>query len=149
MSENSANDTPQQPSFDAVAYAAAAANADRALHAFVETAVVGRAEGVVRSARLADLAAEQKSAFRRASAARGRLTRARKDGSADAIAAAAQRLREAEAEADRVSRATVAEGFGLVNAGQDHVGALLTQMGESWQAEDETLAALGMKRERP
>jgi hypothetical protein len=67
-----------------------------------ETIAVGEAERVVGSARMAELTTIWRAAVRRHRAAKGLLTRARKDGSADKIAAAAARERAASAEADRI-----------------------------------------------
>ncbi len=74
-----------------------------------ETIAAGEAERVVNSARMAELTATSKAAVRRHRAAKGLLTRARKDGSAQKIAAAAAREREASAEAGRILEECQAE----------------------------------------
>jgi hypothetical protein len=103
---------------------------------FGELAVVTTAEGVVRSSRIAELSARQKAAYRRVSAARGRLTRARRDGSAEKIAAVTRRLRELSIEADRIADASIRESQLLISGGLDNTGALLDQMGRAWTARD-------------
>jgi phage protein D len=101
---------------------------------FDELAVVTTAEGVVRSSRITELAEQQKAAYRRVSAARGRLTRARKDGDAEKIAAAARRLRELHAEADRITDTGIREAQHLISSELDNTGALIDQMGHTWDA---------------
>lgn len=101
---------------------------------FDELRVVTAAESVVRSSRIAELAERQKAAYRRVSAARGRLTRARKDGSAEKIAKAARRLRELDAEANRIADDGIRESQHLISGGLENLGALLDQMGRTWDA---------------
>ena len=60
---------------------------------------VSEAERTVADARMADLTAAQTAAWRRLRAAKGLVTRALKDGSAEKIATAQQRERQAYAEA--------------------------------------------------
>jgi hypothetical protein len=101
---------------------------------FDELAVVTTAEGVVRSSRITELAEQQKAAYRRVSAARGRLTRARKDGDAEKIAAAARRLRELHAEADQITDTGIREAQHLISSELDNTGALIDQMRHTWDA---------------
>ena len=68
-----------------------------------EMMAVSAAEGTVASAGMAELKAAQDLAWRRHNAAKGLVTRARKDGSAEKIAAAVARERQAYAEFDRIS----------------------------------------------
>lgn len=96
--------------------------------------VVSKAEGVVHTARITELAALQKAAWRRVSAARGQLTKARRDGSATKIVTAAQRLRELEGEADRFADAAIRESQELMSAGLAGTGQLFDQMDRSWDA---------------
>ncbi|SNY72875.1 hypothetical protein [Paractinoplanes atraurantiacus] len=111
----------------------APADAERAK--FWDLAAVTDAEDVTRAARIAELAARQKAAYRRVVAARGRLTRARRDGSAAQILAAADRLRELQAEADRVADTGIAEMQALIGAGLDNTGVLIEQMGRTSAAQ--------------
>lgn len=62
------------------------------------------------------------------SAARGQLTRARKDGSAAKIAAAARRLRELEGEATRFAGTAIREQQDLMTAGLASTGEVFSQM---------------------
>ncbi len=71
--------------------------------------VVTEAENTIASARQAELVATQQAAWRRWVAAKGLLTKARKDGSADTIAAARRRVDAASAEFDRTAAAVLAE----------------------------------------
>jgi hypothetical protein len=106
-----------------------------------ELMAVSQAEGVVTSARQLDLVAAEKSARRRLSAARGLLTRARKDGSAARIAAAAQRVADADAEWERISDAGIAGMSQISRARLDNLGGLLDQVGRTWDAQAEAMEA--------
>lgn len=97
---------------------------------------VVQAEGVVAGARVEDLAAESKAARRRVSAARGRLTRARRDGSAEKIAAAQAALRTIDAEAEAIAGAALDEMQQLSRARLDRLGEMTTQIGAAWDAQD-------------
>ncbi|MEU1813015.1 hypothetical protein [Micromonospora aurantiaca (nom. illeg.)] len=77
---------------------------------------------------------EQKTAGRRVSAARGRLTRARMDGSAEKIGEAARRLRELEAEAWRIGDEVIRQPQEMMSGGLANPGAVLDQMGRAWNA---------------
>lgn len=101
---------------------------------FGELAVVTTAESIVRNSRITELVAQQKAAYRRVPAARGRLTRARKDGDAEKIAVAARRLRELQAEADRIADAGIREAQHLISGGLESTDTLLDQMGRTWDA---------------
>jgi hypothetical protein len=79
------------------------------------------------SARYADLVAARQRAYRRHAAAKGLLTRARKDGNAARIAAAARREAEACAEAGRIADACLREMNDLVDAALGNL--LLTGLG--------------------
>ena len=111
-----------------------------------ETIAVGEAERVVSSARMAELAATSKAAVRRHRAAKGLLTRARKDGSAQKIAAAAAREREASAEADRILEECQAEMRLIVRAGLDSLGELNDQIGPAWDARAAVTDAIAQAR---
>lgn len=113
---------------------------------FTEMAVVDSAESVVRVSRVEELAAAQRAAWRRVTAARGRLTRARKDGSAEMIAAAAQRLDDRQREAEQLADTVIAEMQHLIGGGLDNNGAMLTQMRRAWDAQD---AVIDNLRDRP
>lgn len=115
----------------------AVADAERAK--FDELAVVTSAESVVLSSRIAELAALRGAAYRRVSAARGRLTSARKSGDAAKIAEAEQRLRDRYAEADQIADAGIREGHHLVSHGLTNTGALIDQMRRTWDAADALL----------
>lgn len=116
---------------------------------FNDLAVVGNAEGVVTAARMAELAAAQQSAYRRVSAAKGRLTRAQREGDAAKITAARQRVTQAHAEFDRISDAVIAEMFALQRVRLDHTGALLDQMRRTWDAGHDIREALTTRQPEP
>jgi hypothetical protein len=84
--------------------------------------------------RMADLEAAQDAARHRHIAAKGMVTRARKDGSADKIAAAVRREREAYGEFMAVSDASIGEMLALNRAGLDRL-ELLDQIGPAWDAD--------------
>lgn len=96
---------------------------------------VSDAERTVADARMADLAAAQTAAWRRHRAAKGLVTRALKDGSADRIAAAQERERQAYAEAQEIADAGVSEMFVINQAGLDRLGELNQQIGTTWAAD--------------
>ena len=99
----------------------------RALHAeLAELAAVGEAEGIVRSARFADLVAAQDSAWRRVSATRGWLTRAQRDGSAARIGTAAVRLRERQDVAGQLAEGSIEEMRQILRAEIVAADALLS-----------------------
>jgi hypothetical protein len=113
------------------------ADAERArLH---EIMAVSAVEGTVTGARMAELKAAQEAAWRRHRAAKGLLTRARKDGSAAKIAAAAERERQAYAQADATAREAIEEMLALNRARLDAHGELLGQVGRTWAADAEAL----------
>ena len=98
-----------------------------------EIIAVIAAERVAAGARYAGLVAARQRAYRRHAAAKGLLTRARKDGSAARIAAAARREAEASADAARIGDACLREMHDLVGTA---LGNLLRigQMGPAWAA---------------
>jgi hypothetical protein len=100
-----------------------------------ELMVITSAESVPRTSRIAELMEEQKKANRRVSAARGRLTRARKDGSAEKIGAAARQLRELEGEAWRIGDEAIRQSQEMMSGGLANTGAVLDQMGRAWEAQ--------------
>ncbi len=109
------------------------ANAERAqLH---EMMTVNEAERTVAEARMADLKAAQDRAWRRHIAAKGLVTRARKDGSAEKIAAAAERERQAYTEFMAVSDASIGEMFVINGAGLNRLAELNEQIGRTWDAD--------------
>ena len=85
------------------------------------------AERVAAGAQYADLVAARQRAYRRHAAAKGLLTRARKDGNAARIAAAARREAEACADAGRIGDACLREMNDLVDAALGNL--LLTALG--------------------
>jgi hypothetical protein len=112
------------------------ANAERGR--LYEMIAVGDAERAVADVRMADLVAAQNTARRRHIAAKGLVTRARKDGSAEKIAAAAERERQAYAAFVAVSDASIYEMLVINRAGLDRFGELLGQMGRAWDADNAT-----------
>jgi hypothetical protein len=109
--------------------------AERArLHEFM---AVGEAERTVADVRMADLKEAQDAARRRHIAAKGMVTRARKDGSAEKIAAAVGRERQAYAE----FMAAIDETFVINRAGLDRLADLLGQMGPAWGVANRRLEA--------
>jgi hypothetical protein len=113
------------------------ADAERArLH---EMIAVGAAERSVADVRMAGLVAAQNAARRRHIAAMGLVTRARKDGSAEKIAVAVERERQAYAEFMAGSDASIDEMFTLNRAGLDRFGELNDQIGRMWAAGAEVL----------
>jgi hypothetical protein len=106
-----------------------------------EMMAVGEAERTVADARMADLKAAQDAARRCHIAAKGLVTRARKDGSAEKIAAAVRRERQAYAEFMTVSDAAIDEMFVINRAGLDRLAGLLGQMGPAWGVADRRLEA--------
>lgn len=107
-----------------------------------EAMVVTSAESAVRSARMAELVEAQRGARARWSAAKGQLTRAMKDGSADRIAAAREREQDAYAEFDRISRDSVEEMLTLNRGGLENLGRMLDQIGPTWDAQAEVTRLL-------
>ncbi len=106
--------------------AASAGNGQAAERARLhEMMAVGEAERTVADARMADLKAAQDAARRSHIAAKGLVTRARKDGSAEKIAAAVKREREAYTEFMAVSDAAIDEMFVINRAGLDRLAGLL------------------------
>jgi len=107
-----------------------------------EAMVVTSAESAVRGSRMADLVEAQRGAGARWSSAKGQLTRAMKDGSADRIAAAQQREAAAYAEFDHISREGIEEMFTLNRGGLDNLGRVLDQVGPTWAAQAEVTRQL-------
>ncbi len=100
-----------------------------------EAMAVTAAEGVVTSARMADLMEAQRAARARHSAAKGLLTKAMKDGSAEKITTAQAREAAAYHEADRIGREAIEEMLALNGAGLDNLGQVMDQMGRAWEAD--------------
>lgn len=107
-----------------------------------EAMVVMSAERPVIDARMADLVEVQRAARARHIAAKGQVTRALKEGSAEKIAVAHERERAASAEFDHISRAALGEMFTLNNSGLDNVGRVLRQLGPTWAAEGDVTRQL-------
>jgi len=105
-----------------------------------------QAEAAVRAARRADLVAEQTAALRRWKAAKGLLTKAQKNGSAEKIAAARARVDLASAEFDRISETNIAELSRLHRAQLDSLGEIFSQLRRSWDADDAVTDALAQQR---
>jgi len=104
-----------------------------------ELMAVGEAERAVADVRMADLKAAQDAARRRHIAAKGLVARARKEGSAEKIADAAERERQAYGEFMAVSDASIGEMFTINRAGLDRLGELLDHIGPAWEADDAAL----------
>jgi hypothetical protein len=103
-----------------------------------EIITVIAAERVAARARYADLVAARKRVYRRHAAAKGLLTRARKDGNAARIAAAARREAEACADAGRIGDACLREMNDLVDAALGNL--LLTALGPTRRSPSVTRA---------
>ncbi|WP_067479357.1 hypothetical protein [Nocardia amamiensis] len=116
--------------------------ADRERGQFWALAALSDAEATVSAVRGSELAEAQRSARRRWSAAKGRLTRAQKDGNADKIADARKRCDAAYAEFDAISVAVIREMQGIVGAGLERNGEMLGQMRRSWDAGAAVIDAL-------
>lgn len=96
---------------------------------------VSAAESTVAGARMAELKAAHDPAWRRHNAAKGLVIRARKDGSAAKIAAAAERERQAYTEFHWISRETVDEMLTINGARLTALGDLNDQIGRTWAAD--------------
>jgi hypothetical protein len=107
-----------------------------------EAMVMMSAENSVINIRVAELAEMHRSARARWSAAKGQLTRAMKDGSAEKIAAAHERERAAYADFDHIGRAAIRESATLNGASLDNDGRVLDQMGPTWEAAAEVTRRL-------
>ena len=101
---------------------------------------------MVGSARMAELTTIWKAAVRRHRAAKGLLTRARKDGSADKIAAAAARERAASAEADRILEDCQAEMDLIIRAGLDRLKGFHQEWDQASDARTAVTDALAQAR---
>ncbi|SFW12879.1 hypothetical protein [Amycolatopsis australiensis] len=106
------------------------------------TFVVNAAEHTVATVRQADLVAQQAAARRRWTTAKGQLTKARKDGSAEKIAAARQCADDAYQEFTRISDAAIAEMQQLLGARLTSSGELLKQARQTWDAGSAVIDAL-------
>ncbi len=95
---------------------------------------VGSAEGVVRSIRLADLAAEHNAARRRLAAARGQVTKAMKAGAADKIAAANARAEQAYHEYNHIADDAIDQSQKLIGSGLANLGHTLDRVRPAWDA---------------
>jgi hypothetical protein len=110
--------------------------------------VIMSAERAATEARFAELAEQQRAAWRRHQAAKGQVTRALKDGSAGRIAAAQERERAAYAEADATAHAGIEEMQAINAARLGNLGAVLDQIGPTWDAQRDALREhLGVGRE--
>jgi len=103
---------------------------------------VAAAEGTVATARQNELMAQQTTARRRWTSAKGRLTKARKDGNADRIAAARTRADDAYREFTRISDAAITEMQQILGARLDNNGELLTRTRQTWDAGSAVIDAL-------
>lgn len=103
---------------------------------------VNTAEGTLATARQKELVAQQTAARRRWTAAKGRLTKARKGGSADTIAAASTRADDAYREFTRISDAAITEMQQILGARLDRNGELLTRTRRTWDAGSAVIDAL-------
>jgi hypothetical protein len=118
--------------------------ADQEQAKFDDAVAVSQAEGVVTTLRQTELHEQQQAAYRRVAAAKGRLTRAQKDGdgSVAKIEAARQRLDAAYAAFDRISEDNITEMQSLVGQRLQGLGGLLEQMGRSSAASTAVTEAL-------
>lgn len=114
-----------------------------------EHMAVTAAENTVVHARIRELADEAAKAYRRIAAARGRLTKARKDGSADMIAAARAHLDTVTREFEQTSDANLQEMFTLNMASLNRVGQTFDLMSKSWDADARVTDAIGRGRAAP
>ena len=96
---------------------------------------VSSAEGIVGTARIADLHAAQQAAWRRMSAMKGQVTRALKDGSAERIKAAHARYDAARIEADALADASIKEMCAVMNQGNASLAAVYGQVAITWDAQ--------------
>jgi hypothetical protein len=83
----------------------------------------------------AELAEAQQAAWRRHSAAKGQLTRAQRDGSAERIAAAKARVDATYVDADRLADVSIREMFTMNEAHLANLGEVLGQVGRTWDAQ--------------
>lgn len=97
--------------------------------------VVAEAESVVTTSRHSELQELTQAARRRVTAAKGQLTRARRDGNAGKIAAARVRLDTAEADWERVTDAAMEEIQATIRAKLDGLSAMNAQIDVSWAAQ--------------
>ncbi|SFQ26719.1 hypothetical protein [Amycolatopsis rubida] len=105
------------------------------------------AESAAATARVRGLAEQQLAARRRWSAAKGLLSKARRDGSAAKIATARERCDQAYAEFERLSGAAIAETVRIHGARLDELGATMAQMRRTWDAGSAVTGALKQPRE--
>jgi hypothetical protein len=110
---------------------------------------VSGAESAVATARVRNLAEQQLAARRRWSAAKGRVSKARRDGSAAKIAAAHERCDRAYAEFARLSDAAIAETLRINDARLDELGTTMTQMRRTWDAGSAVVDALKPPHQGP
>lgn len=103
---------------------------------------VSEAESAVATARVHDLAEQQLAARRRWSAAKGLVSKARRDGSAAKIAAARERCDRAYSEFTQLSDAVIAETLRINEARLDELGTTVTQMRWTWDAGAAVIDAL-------
>jgi hypothetical protein len=108
--------------------------------------VMAAAERPVGELRREELTAAWKTAQRRWWAAKGQLTRAQKDGDADKIQKARQRVDERYAEFDRVLDASLKELQAGTQVSLDRMGAMLDQMGVAWAADKQVTDAISADR---
>jgi hypothetical protein len=114
-----------------------------------EALAVTSAESVVTSARMADLVEARRAAQARHAAAKGLLTRAMRDGSAEKITAARAREATAYQEAARIGDAAIEEMLALNRAGLDNLGRVLGQMSRTWEADAEVTRSLAGRTDPP
>ena len=100
---------------------------------FVEADTVARAEQVVASARVRELLDTLAAARRRVSAAQGRLTTAKRDGSAHEIEAATAHLEQAQTAASGIA-AAVANETGDIIEGRTAANAELFDLADQMRA---------------
>lgn len=112
---------------------------------------VSSAESAVMDARAADLAAVQKAARRKISAAEDRVTRAQEDGGAGEITAAQVEYEAARRETRQIQAAGIREMLAILNHRKENFGAVQDQLGLTWDAAADVTRALNWPepREQP
>lgn len=117
-----------------------ASDAER--HALRNMMAAADAESAILTAQMAGLTAREQRARRREAAAKGLVTRARKDGSAEKIAAAVANYDKARAEADAEIGACLDQMHQVTRAGIASLGTVLDQELRASEAGNAVIRAL-------
>ncbi|WP_322770365.1 hypothetical protein [Frankia sp. Cr1] len=107
-----------------------------------ELVAIGRAKDAIAGARQRDLVAEQTTAYRRWTAAKGLLTKAQKCGNPGRIAAAQARTDSAYAEFDRISATNIAELQQIATAQSARLDRMFDQIRRTGDARAAVIEAL-------